>query len=434
MSAAPAAPRVLQPAAWRRAVAPSVVAVLVLSVVLQEPVAAVLPAGTPRILVFVAIAAPIVAAIALGLGAAYPRVLVDADGSLRVRGRTVRSSEIVGVRRSVSSGNGAAYLVLTFRTVDGRGIRVLVAGAPVRGLDSDQLRVLRETVAASAIPVKSESASERAFLTESVLASGRRVEADRGLVLRELDELRGVPFTGLGMAPAEADADLQRAHEIAPDAVLAADDETDAAAAREVAVATRTSSLVRRIAFWLLVAASAVAAVILVFLVVVESGGVDFGAADEDPAVAAMSSAILGALLACLAWAIAADVDDARVRAASLRWLDDASAAEPRRGLPAPFQAAWLQPPGGRMLSLALLVLGVVALLTVIGGPLALMQGYGPVGVGIVVTIAGVGLAALAVWAWYARRRAHARRVEWLLEVAGAVGPGGAPGPDARTR
>lgn len=431
MSAEPT-PRVLQPAAWRRAIAPIVIAVLVLSVLLQEPVAALLPAETPRVLVFLAIAAPIVAAVVLGLAAAYPRVLVDADGALRVRGRSVRPSQIVAARRAVSAGGGSAYLVLTLRTDAAFAIRVLVAGMPIRGLDTEQLRVLREVVAASAVPVKRRSESERAFLSESVLATGRRVDVDRELVLRELDHLRGVRFAGLGDTNADdAGADAPEV-EVAPAPPVAVVD--DAAAEERLAAATRTTTLARRIAFWALVAASLVAAVLLVVLVVMESTGTDFGAADEDPLVAAMAVAIGVALLTGVAWATAADVDDARRRAESQRWLAAASAEERRAGLPEAFHAPWLRAPGGRMTGLALLVLGMIAFVAVVGGPIILIQGEGPVVLGIVMTIVGVGLCTLALWAWFARRRAHSRRVEWLVEAAGERARRGLTGDDPLSR
>ncbi|HLU64065.1 MAG TPA: hypothetical protein VKY66_06000, partial [Protaetiibacter sp.] len=107
MSADPTSLRTLQPSAWRRAVGLGIVAVLVLSVVLQEPVSALLPEGTPRWLLFLAIALPIAGALVLGLSWAYPRVLLAADGTLRVRGRVVPLGEVVGLRRSVSSGPSA---------------------------------------------------------------------------------------------------------------------------------------------------------------------------------------------------------------------------------------------------------------------------------------------------------------------------------------
>ena len=71
------------------------------------------------------------------------------------------------------------------------------------------------------------------------------------------------------------------------------------------------------------------------------------------------------------------------------------------------------------MAGLALLVLGMVALLAVIGGPVALAGSYAAPAVGIAATIVGVVLGGVALWLWFARRRAYARRVEWLLEVAG---------------
>src|SRR5690606_37532168 len=131
---------------WRRALGPMAVAVILLSVVLQEPVAALLSPDTPRWALFLAIAVPIVAAVAIGLSSAYPRVRVGADGALLVRARRVAPSEVVGIRRSVSSGGNAGYLVYTLETSNGGGIRVLVAGAPIRGLGLGELAVLREVI------------------------------------------------------------------------------------------------------------------------------------------------------------------------------------------------------------------------------------------------------------------------------------------------
>ncbi|PZQ87830.1 MAG: hypothetical protein DI534_13720 [Leifsonia xyli] len=441
-SAAPARVLVLQPAAWRRAIAPMIVAVMVLSIVLQDPVAQVLPAGTPRPLVFLAIAVSVMAAVVLGLAAAYPKITVGADGVLRVRGRSVRPGELVRVRRSVSRGGGAAYLVLTFDTDAGRRIRVLVAGAPVRGLNIEQLRLLREAAAASAIPTARDSAQERAFLSESVLASGRRVEVDRGLVLRELDELRGVQFgapaaDAVDAAGAESGATAEAAP-VAPapqqEGRFGAARGDDVAAEETLAIAARATRRARRVAVWVFVAACVAASTVLVILVIMEITGTDFGAADEDPMTAAMGILILVAVLAGIAWAIAADVDDARHRAVSQRWLAEASPEQRLRGIPTPFHAAWLRAPGGRMAGFGLFVLGMLALMAVVGGPVALAQGFGPPAVGIVVTIAGALAAGAGLWAWLARRRAHARRVEWLIGVAGEQAAAGPALGDPTTR
>jgi len=158
--------------------------------VLQEPMAAVLPVGTPMVLVFLVIAVPVVAASVIGLSAAYPRVVVAPDGVLGVRGRSVSPTGIVRARLSGTRGEGRAYLVLTLGTRDGRSIRILVAGPPVRGLDDGQLRLLRDTVATSAIPTHGEPTEASAFFGGNLSAARRRMDADRDLVLRELDELR----------------------------------------------------------------------------------------------------------------------------------------------------------------------------------------------------------------------------------------------------
>jgi hypothetical protein len=403
-----------------------VVAVIVLSIVLQEPVAGLFPAETPRWMLFFVIAVPIVAAIGIGLSIAYPRVRVDADGALRVRGRRVLPSELVAVRRSVSSGGGSTYLVYTLETSAGRRIRVLVAGAPIRGLGSAELGVLREAVAASSIPVGADTAElERAFIGANLLATGRRTEADRRLVLRELDELRGVPYRPDAESAAAAHVAAPHASSAPDQGSGLGDDDRDVGreaddleAEQQLTAAARTRTP-RRVALGVFVLVCVATAALLVVLVVMESLGTDFGAAGEDPLVAAMSVTILAALLTGILWATAADFDDARRRALSREWLEAASPEQLVRGLPTPFHAAWMRAPGGRLGSLGLLVLGMMALLAVIGGPVALAGAYAPWFVGVIATAIGVVLGGVALWAWFARRRAYARRIEWLLEVAG---------------
>ena len=419
MSAASATPRTLQPAAWRRAIGPTVVAVILLSVVLQEPIAALLHAETPRWIVFLAIAAPVVAAIVGGLSIAYPRIRLGSDGALLTRGRRITPTEIVRVLRSVSSGANAGYLVYTLETASGRRVRVLVAGAPVRGLAAAELTVLREVIAASAVPLGADPAAlERSFLGANLLASGRRIETDRRVLLREIDGLRGVPYRP-DATPAPA-AELAAADAPSEDAV-----DDDRNAEQQLAVKAAGTRLFRRVALVVFATACLVAVVLLIVLVVMESLGTDFGAADGDPLTATMSFAILAAVLTGIVWAVAADADDARRRALSRAWLQAASAEQLARGLPSPFHAVWMRAPGGRMTGFGLLVLAMAAMGAAIGGPVALAGEYGPPVAGIIVTIVGVVLAGLALWGWFARRRAHARRIEWLLEVAGARVQGG---------
>lgn len=431
MSADPTSLRTLQPSAWRRAVGLGIVAVLVLSVVLQEPVSALLPEGTPRWLLFLAIALPIAGALVLGLSWAYPRVLLAADGTLRVRGRVVPLGEVVGLRRSVSSGPSAGYLVYTFATSDGRTIRVLVAGAPIRGLDLEQLGVLREAVAASGIRSAVNAAEvERAIIGQNLLADGRRAEVDRERALRELDGLRGVAHrenpVPASRAESEAaavvavDSDAARADDWA---LQAADDDREAA--RMVDAASGGTRMLRRLALVAFVLTCLVGVGVLITLVVREASGAWVGDVSSDALVTSFVIVLALALVTGIVWGVAADVDDAQRRRLAQRWLTDASPEQRERGLPSPFHAAWMRVPGGRMTGFALFVVGMVAMLTVVGGPVALFGGFGPPAIGAVVTVVGLVLSALALWGWFARRRAHARRVEWLLEVAGERVHGG---------
>jgi hypothetical protein len=304
---------------------------------------------------------------------------------------------------------------------------VLVAGAPIRGLGSAELGVLREAVAASSIPVGADTAElERAFIGANLLATGRRTEADRRLVLRELDELRGVPYRPDAESAAAAHVAAPHASSAPDQGSGLGDDDRDVGreaddleAEQQLTAAARTRTL-RRVALGVFALVCVATVALLVVLVVMESLGTDFGTADEDPLVAAMSVTILAALLTGILWATAADFDDARRRALSREWLEAASPEQLARGLPSPFHAAWMRAPGGRMGGLALLVLGMLAMVAVVGGPVALAGSYAPPVVGVVATVIGVMLGGVALWAWFARRRAYARRVEWLLEVAGA--------------
>lgn len=443
MSTEPARLRTLQPGAWRRVLGVGIIAVIVLSVVLQEPVAALLPEDTPRWLLFLVIAVPVAGALVLGLSLAYPRVLLDADGSLRVGRRVVPLAEVVGLRRSVSSGPSAGYLVYTLVPREGRAIRVLVAGAPVRGLALDQLAVLREAVAASAIPVAQNAAEvERAIIGQNLLADGRRAEVDRDRALRELDALRGVahhpgPSPGVpDAAPVEAQVEapaLSSAVEPenpASDSWTAAAQSDDLDAAQELGAATAGTRMLRRVALAACVVVCLVAAGLLITLVIREASGAWVGDASEDPVVGGLLIAMLLALVTGVVWAFGADLDDARTRQLSTRWLAEATETQRRRGMPSPFHTAWMRAPGGRLTGLGMFVAGMVAMVAIVGGPVALFGGFGPALIGGIVTVVGVGLSALLLWGWFARRRALARRVEWLLEVAGERVHGGDAPPD----
>src|SRR5690606_27735485 len=132
------------------------------------------------------------------------------------------------------------------------------------------------------IPLGADAAElERSYLAANLLATGRRVEADRRLVLRELDELLGVPHRPDAAPAAEVEvAEPAAAGDEAatgePGAASALDD--DLAAEQLLGVARARTRLLRRIALAVFVLACLVAAVLLIVLVVMESLGTDFGA------------------------------------------------------------------------------------------------------------------------------------------------------------
>lgn|GEM_PF-2111132 len=409
--------RTLQPAAWRRAAGVILSSAIMLGAVLQAPVVLLLPETAPRWLVAIAVGVVCGVVLAVGLGIAYPRIEVEADGALRVRGARIEPQQIVSVRRSLSAEASAAYLVYLLRTESGRRLRVLVAGTPIRGLGSAELAVLREVIEASAIPAADDAQQVRTFVSENVLASGRRAEMNRGLVLHELGQLAGRHASAQSSSPTE----LVPPAKVTPQDDLAPEFRADDWAAEDALVsATAGRRRFRKIAFGGFVLACVATSVLLVIMVIREATGVDFGAANEDPEVFAMLIMMLVALGAGILWAIAADIDDAGCRRVSREWLATSPAERVERGLPTPFHTAWLQQPGGRMTSFALLVIGVVALFVLIAGPMLLVSSDAPISVGIAVTAVGVALSVGGIWGWVARRRARAHRVEWLV---GAVGP-----------
>ncbi|WP_167050820.1 hypothetical protein [Salinibacterium sp. ZJ77] len=419
--AASSAQTELQSSAWRRAAGPLTFASLALGLLLQVPVGLMLPEVTRPVLPFVVVAAGVALILGGGLALAFPRAFVDARGAMIVRGRRIEPAEFTSATRSLSSG-GAAYLTYVLATADGRRVRILVAGSPVRGLRPGQIRLLRDVVAASAIPATGSSTTQ--VVAANILASGRKVTVDRSLLLTELDALAPVldpvdgraASAGSARAAVRADAYTDLIQELERD---------DAAARERVRSLPQGRRIARRVTAWLFLAAAAVAAVMMGVLVVMEWGGRDLGAVDDEPLVAVMFVLLLMVLAAGVAWAVAADLVDAQLRRASSEWLATATLAERRRGLPEVFQRPWMMNPGGRVTTLGLYVLATVCLASLIAGPVLAFEEELPPWIGWIVFAAGSLLTVAAVVAWRARASATERRIAWLVEVSGqrVMGP-----------
>ena len=270
------------------------------------------------------------------------------------------------------------------------------------------------------------STASTEVVAANILATGRKVAVDRGLLLAELDALAPAIDPGDGrMAPA---ASASRAvHDDAYGELLGQLERDDEAAREWVRALPQGRRRARRVTGWVFLGSAAVAAVMMGVLVVMEWFGRDFGALGDEPLVAVMVVLLLVVLAAALAWVIAADLADAQLRRASSEWLAAATPEQRRRGLPEVFQRPWMVRPGGRSATLGLYSLATICLAALIAGPVLALGAELPAGVGWLVFAAGALLTVAAVVAWRARASAMERRIAWLVEVSGQR----ATGPDA---
>lgn len=396
------------------------------SVLLAAPASAVfvaLGAGAwSYVLAFLSVWAVLGGGIAIGLGIAYGVVEWDPDRRVaRLRGREVPLSSITEAWRSVSSGNGAAYLVYRFVSTEGPSVRVLVAGQPMRGMDAEGVAALARFVRELPLHVPGEGEGTDAALTErqraeavSYTSGGGKSRVSRETMLAELGEPVEHPGATAWTTPdatpqgsvqpvisAREAMRLERqweADDTAADAALSA----DVPAARGL----------RRLFFWLLIVALAVAAVAIVFAVVQEQLERSF---DNDVVAAFVGGGFGLGLLFYLAWCAAADSDVRhRRRLAEAAWAGlDADGR--RRGLAAPHLLAWTQSVRRFRFSLAFVfsLLGFFVILFSIF-LIAEPEPGDPAVLGIGVLAAGI---AMEVWAvvdfirLYRRRREDAEQL-----------------------
>jgi hypothetical protein len=172
----------------------------------------------------------------------------------------------------------------------------------------------------------------------------------------------------------------------------------------------------RRAAGWVLGLSVLGILVLLAVALIASAVGVDI---DRLPQTGPIVLSVLAvAAIAGLAWSILGDIEARAVRAAARRWLDTSDADARARGLPVPYQSAWLTfAPGHRTLAVAAFTAAVVGMLLAIAGPIAASTGYPLVGL---VTFPGLAMIGFGVWFWFAHRRRRRADVLWVLEAAGA--------------
>jgi hypothetical protein len=394
------------------------------SVLLAAPASAVfvaLGAGAwSYLLAFLSVWAVLGGGIVIGLLAAYGVVEWDPDRRVaRLRGTEVPLESITEAWRSVSSGNGAAYLVYRFVSTEGPSVRVLVAGQPMRGLDTDGVAALARFVRELPLHVPGEAGGSE--LTErqraeavSYTNGGGKSRVSRETMLAELGEPVEHPGTTAGTTPdatppGSAQTVISAREAMRLERQWEADDTAaDAALSADVPAARG----LRRVFFWLLIVALAVAAVAIVFAVVQEQLERSL---DNDVVAAFVGGGFGLGLLFYLAWCAAADADVRhRRRLAETSWagLD----ADGRRcGLAAPHLLAWTQSVRRFRFSLTfvLCLLGFFVILFsifLISEP----EPGDPAALGIGVLVVGIAMEAWAVIDFirlYRRRRQDAEQL-----------------------
>ena len=397
---------VIQGSPLRRNLVLILVAGVLLGAVLGQPLA-LLVGGDSTLAASIVIAAVAIAALWLGMRAAYRPLAYDPDArTVRFGGRTVPLATVTEAWRSVGVGPQSSNLVYRFRSSEGPTARVLVAGMPYRGLDRAGLAALADFVRQLPLRVEDPDAARRDALASNVVGDSKWVPVSAQTLLEELDP---APLPPSAPEPAPAPVFGQDA---------AAQHSDDEAAGETLNALPAGARLTRRIAgvlFWLAVA---VASVLLIIAVVLERSGERID--DVGPLVGAIAAAL--ALLGAVR-TVAADLDVRQPRRAAERWMASSSEELRSRGLPAPYAAAWLEPaPGHRSLGIAGFVLGMVGMLFGLGG-LVLLFGdfdhpFGPAGPAVIFVI-GLLVSALAIWIWVRWRRRRRTDAQWVIEALG---------------
>ena len=420
MTAAVSEKRVLQPSAWGRAAFALIFSTILLAVMLHVPVGLLFPEETRPLLPVIAIIVVTLGSIGGGLARAYPRVWVDAQGALHVRGRTIAPQEITGATRAIARGRANTF---TYRlhTASGFRVRILAAHTTLRTLSHPQLAVLREVIEASSIPHSAASLAE--VIAADALASGHYAAVDKQMLLDELDSVLNPSTTAEGYTAVAADgtvAEVKRPTPEQVEALLAQIEADDATATADLATRTPFFRIARAIGGWLAGLIAIAIAGLLIVILVIEGGGHDFGSAAEEPLVMAMVLLLAGFAVAYVVWSVLADLHDTQLRRAGRAWLASASEEQLRRGLPAPYARGWKTGPGGRTVTIGVIVLGCIALLAVIAGPITMGDHSNiPLYASWGILVAGVVLSvATFIWWTHVRHLTRASTV-WLVGAMG---------------
>lgn len=353
------------------------------------------------------------ASLILGIHLGYRSFAFDPEsGTVRIGRRTVPLDSMREATRSNSAAsNGAAYLVYRFRSADGPVVRVLVAGRPLPGLDAAGRAALVRFLEVAPIAVPGAADAAREGRASDILTDGKHVPVSAAALL---GEVRGtLPEPGPVASTIATDA-------TGAPAGSAARFDRRAARADDVAAATELAGTgpraARCAAGWALGLSVLGILVLLAVALIASAVGVDI---DRLPQTGPIVLSVLAvAAIAGLAWSILGDIEARAVRAAARRWLDTSDADARARGLPVPYQSAWLTfAPGHRTLAVAAFTAAVVGMLLAIAGPIAASTGYPLVGL---VTFPGLAMIGFGVWFWFAHRRRRRADVLWVLEAAGA--------------
>ncbi|MGD8195238.1 hypothetical protein ACEXQB_012185 [Herbiconiux sp. P18] len=393
--------------------------------------------------------------IALSVHIAYGTITWHPEQRLAsLRGRTVAIDTITEAWRTVSTGNGAAYVIYRFVSTDGPSVRVLVAGRPMKGLDTAGLenlaRFVRELplvvpdAAADPIgdPTAGRGGADTPALTDrqraaavSLTTGGGKSRVGRETLLTELGA--AVDPTAEGSPDPAAPGYQSATHSNAGRASISAGeadrlaarwDADDDHAARMLLAEPRPARTVRRVFFWVLVAVIAAAVLVLILAIVQEEVGGDLlGSGDDELIGLLIVGGMLGAVVAYLAWCAAADADVRQRRRLGERWLEeraadrgDSAAAGPgsvrERGLAFPLLAAWGEP-SRRLFTAGAFAVCLIGLFMAIGS-VFFFTDDAPVA-GVAVLVAGVGLVVVSVLMFLRVQRRRRADAEQLVVLGG---------------
>lgn len=291
------------------------------------------------------------ASISISLLVYYRPVAFDpAAGMARLGRTTVPLAAVTAARREVSAGSTSAYLRYRFAAAsDGAWGRVLVTGRPIGGLRPDEMRLLEQFVAATAIPDApgpGPMPPAQRMVTDAIglgnVTDFNTYSAKRPVGKSELlAELRGD-------APARAGADV----DLPPDHILQQRWHQDDQDAQSV-VLRSAADTVRRAFGWATAGFAVAALAVVAIAAIMEESSGSLDSDTNDRVVLLFVPAIVFGLASYLGYAIASRAGGLGAQRGVLAWLRGRDDQQVARGLPPRLLTPFLGVPPGYRLRMA---------------------------------------------------------------------------------